>query len=267
MNKLITLLGISCFMVACSGSSGSGGGGGGTPGGSVFEKATAGTWVSDCTQTQMGFVRELLNLEAGGKGSLTFLGFATAECSGQANPLQTTNFTYKVTATKGDTSDLTLKIENQPEQKVSVRVNGNSMSVTSEQGTKNYQRGQEAGGNAPGGNPAAPGGAMAAFDAAAKGTWITENCYELNQGGTAMIVLEITGGGKAIQMLKTYGSADCSGQSQPGNRTAITYTVDQFANGQGQLTLNGQAKVSIQIQGNRMSVQDQNGTYQYTKTP
>lgn len=277
MNKTLTILALSCFMVACSGSSGSGGGNpnDNKPGGSVFEQSTTGKWFGECGTFDNTPAMEMLIL-GGGKGSLTVLGFQKADCTGQATELRKNEFTYVVNSTRGDTSELTVRIKDQPEQKAQVRVVGDAMTVTDQQGTRNYQRppgqgggnpgGGNPGGGNPGGNPQNPGGAMAAFDAAAKGTWATDNCYQLNDGtGTAIIIIEITGGGKAVQMINTYNSQDCTGQPQPGNKTAVAYTVDSFANGQGELTLNGQTKASVLIQGTKMVIQDQQGTFQYSK--
>lgn len=261
MKNLFILIALSLTLVACS--SGGGGGAGTPPADRVtvtnFETKTVGTWVSECQHNQNGNYRETLTINKGGTGSTLFNVYQNQDCSGQVQQTQgPVNFTYQVlTATTVKST-----FEGQEAVELKIEVQGNSMSVTSPVGTVQYTK--IAGGGIPPGQTAPGVQIPNDFDSAAKGNWVTEECYQYQNGTTVRIVITIKGQGKASMVYNVYPSGNCSGQPQMQNNQNFDYTVDRFANGGGQITVNGEPS-DVTFANNKMTLNSANGSTVYVK--
>ena len=116
------------------------------------------------------------------------------------------------------------------------------------------------------GNPTENGILTEQFDKDAFGSWLTKDCYSMTNDttSTARIVLTIYGNGKASQTVTTYKSVDCSGPTTPQESKEFTYTIDRYANGGGQLTVNGEY-VDVTISNGHLTTSTATDTREYIK--
>ena len=254
MKSIFLALAALFLFAACSGDSY---GGGGAPAGNE--------WTSACLRDQDGNFIEKLVLRPGGTGTVTSTYFQNQDCTGQI--LRTdgpTNFTYQTdekAMADGRPVEVTLNLPGKQPSKLNVQVQGNTMTITSaDGGTVRYSR--------TGPPPQKPGNdaaTTAAFDAAAVGSWVSENCYQGQQGTTVMLVVQILGGGKGVSLQNVFQNATCQGDAQPQERKEFTYKVDRFAAGAGQITVDGKTVMNITIQGKSMTATSPQGSVSYTK--
>ena len=115
-------------------------------------------------------------------------------------------------------------------------------------------------------NPTQNGTLTEEFDKDAFGNWLTKDCYSnpSDTTSTARILMTINGNGKASQAVITYASLDCSGTATPQQGQDFTYTIDRYANGGGQLTVNGNY-VDVTINNGHLTTTTANGTREYIK--
>lgn len=103
------------------------------------------------------------------------------------------------------------------------------------------------------------------FDRAAMGTWITTKCHSNQTGGSLQRMLVIRGHGKISVTDIQYTSADCTGVSQATQPVDITYTIDNYARGGGQITVNGEPQ-DLTFHDNTLTWSSQSqGTVDYTR--
>jgi hypothetical protein len=261
MKKLLFLFIVGSFLSSCSDSSSK-------PGAAlktdpVFEKATSGTWVSDCLQGEAGPIRDMITI-GGGKGTTKTLSFPNETCQGTAQSGESVPFTYTVKSTKEGVSELTLSIKGQSVA-LKVAVTGEQMTVDKGEGPIRYQKAQDTGGGGGGNGPGTDPGkgsptAMAAFDLVAKGVWINEKCNELElELESWRLLIEIQGGGRSLVATTVFPTANCTGVGKTQDQSDVTYSVEEFANGRGKLILQGKESVSLFIQGQTLTIQGQDG--------
>ncbi len=233
------------------------------PGGGVvtqFGQSIAGHWLSECAHNQNGFFVEDLNVNANGSGTRTINPFQDDACT-RAIAQQATpeNFTYTAATAANGSTPVTLTFADGQKAQVNVVVQGDNLEITSNQGTVRYFRVKEAH-QTPGTNP----GNVNDFDSVAGGNWVTEQCYTYQNNQTARQVVAIKGQGRVAVVLNVYPSADCIGEPHAEQAQDLEYKVDRFANGGGQITING--KVSdIIFKENKMTLTDAESTTVYIK--
>ncbi len=121
-------------------------------------------------------------------------------------------------------------------------------------------------------SPAGPGGAAdkaakdSDFDKMAIGTWQSKNCFQGENGSTARLVFQFLGDGKGKQIIETYANATCDGAPQKSSAQDLTFTVDRYANGAGQITTNGKPfDVIFTTDEKNMTITDVNGSFDFLK--
>jgi hypothetical protein len=255
---------------ACSGSSSGGGGGPAAPT-TPFEKATAGSeWTSECQTNQHGSDIEKLTLNPGGNGAVTTANYKTQDCSGQVTKTDgPTNFTY--TAATTDQNGVTAVTINRPGSQsvnVEVSVQGDVMTVSYNNHSVKYTRPhQEVAVPAPGSNGGG-GAAPGSFEAAAAGNWLSKDCYQGETAGvTVRFTLVLSTGGHGSYSQNNYQSPSCQGASQATPATQFIYTVDNYANGGGQITVGGQTQFDVSFSGSEMYLSGTSGSTTYVRTP
>ncbi len=253
---LIVLSLVTTFtMVACSSSSSDKPAGGG--GGSVVEKAVAGAWVSDCLQDDRGFFFDKITMQ-NGNGTSTQEYMQNQDCSGAIMQTQgPTAFQYTSGVTIGNSTEVTLTFTGKPAIKANITVDGPKMTITAENKTLTYHKLEPISHapNAPTGND---------FDRAATGTWVTQNCTLADSTRSYVTVLTFSGNGQGSQVYNVYQNQRCEGNAQAEGSTNFTYTVDRFANGGGQITINNEP-IDIIIEGNSMTANSAQGSIVFKK--
>jgi hypothetical protein len=257
MKHLFAMLALALTVAGCSS------GGNDAPALSPFQKASGGQWLSECQNDNNGAFKETLVLN-GTTGTSTSQYYQNGDCSGAIVRTDgPNNFTYSSVNKAGGKdgeAKVTINVPGRPGVEVDVVVQGNTMVIISPNGTVIYQR---IGGGP--GKQGAPGTPMAAFDAAAKGNWVSKDCSVLNNGaGSYYQVLTIAGGGAAKTVYNVYQGGQCQGNPTPQGQQDINYTVDRYANGGGQLTVNGQP-IDVTIQGAQLTLSSVNGTTTYLR--
>jgi hypothetical protein len=260
----------ACFlaMVACS--SGSDGKPAGAGPVTAFEKATAGsTWKSECQRDQTGFFNEKLVLNPGGTGTSATDYYQTQGCVGQ--PVRTegpTSFTYTTgqPSAQDGATPVTLHFAGEKPITVDFLIQGDTLIVRMAEGSVTYTR-PPTPGQASGQTPGTSGPVTGTdFERVAVGSWITKDCYQGGDSSSTMkLKLTISVNGRGSYVESIFHSPSCQGQAQSANNSDFTYTVDRYANGGGQLTINGQSAVDVSISGNEMTISDANGTVVYVR--
>jgi len=230
-----------------------------------FQKLSGGDWLSACQQDNQGFYKETLSLK-GTSGSTTNQYFQNNDCSGAALKTDTpTAFTYtsvNKAGGKDGEATVTITVAGQPSVKVEVVVQGNSMSVSGQNGTVLYTR--IGGGDIGKGQTSKPGTPAHSFETLAQGIWVTRDCARIDGNASYLEVLTIHGGGSAQQVYNVYPTPNCRGNPTPQNNSELNYAVLSFQGNSGQLSINGQT-IDITIQGNQMTVSSPNGSNVYVK--
>jgi hypothetical protein len=260
MKKLVILCTslLALGFTACSGSS-SNNGGGAAPVDekvAIFEKETAGTWLSECQHDDNGFYKDTLVIN-GGKGTTQLDFYQNQNCQGQpANTQGPTEFTYSASDKVNDRTKITMTIL---EQKVELTImtNGDQMTVSSKKGNVMYTRIAQAPVNTPANGQPQQGGA----EAMAVGIWVSEKCGNENDVSYREF-LEFKLNGQGTAQSKQYQRANCGGE--PEAQTPLQFTYKLEANGAGKITINNQ-NLDFSVQNKRMTVKIGNEEYAYTK--
>jgi hypothetical protein len=263
MKNLFVLICAATALASCSSSSGGGGGGGDQPPNTPFEKSTNGEWLSECTQAQgqgIASYKEHLILKTGGSGTRSYDIYNSQDCSG-AKVKTSEPSSLKYTVANAATADgqpvkVTIQAPGQDPVEVTVITQGEDMQITSPTGTVKYHR-VSGGGNTPVGNTS--------FEKAALGTWVTQNCYQYQNGATAKIVITFSPGSKAASVVNVYRDAQCGGEPTAEQHQDFTYKVDNYANGGGQITINGGQAIDVSFQGNTMTMTSGTDSKVYVK--
>lgn len=254
------LIVLSLFtVVGCSSSSSDKPAGGG--GGNVVEKAAAGTWISECRKNDYGFFIDKMTMQ-NGNGTTTQEYFQNQECSGiSAGTQGPTSFQYTLGTTNGNTTEVTITFAGQPAFTASVTIDGPYMTIVTEGSKANYRK-LEATNKVPDG-PNTP--AANDFDRAAKGTWSTQECALTDKNTESYYtIITFYGNGQGSKVFNVYQNQRCEGKPELVGEANFTYTVDRYANGGGQITLNNDP-VDITINGNSMTANSTEGSYAFRK--
>lgn len=257
MKKFFILL-LAVGLAACSNGGGSSNkpavGGGGVV--TEFGQKMAGVWTSACTLSQDGVYKETLTIKANGTGESTLNFYNDQNCADAIRTTQgPTAFSYTVETLPDGSARITISQQGGQAQVV-VRVVGSVMEVQGEKGQLDYTRDQQ--------QNQAPAPTEDDFDRAAKGLWISENCFTYNNNTTARQQLTINGRGSSSVVIQVYSNQNCSGRSRPERASQVNYRVDHFANGRGQITVNNQAS-DVVIERGQMTITDANGTIVYNR--
>ena len=263
MKKIMISILLGLTLLGCSSSSDSkpGAVGGGVV--TEFGNKSAGQWLSECVQSQDGQYKETLVINKNGTGNRTLNFYPDQNCQGQIIQSQgPTGFNYTAEAAVNGVSKVTLTVTGQQPVQVKVSIQNDAMDITSDQGSVRYARVGHA--------PTTPGQVNPApqnpndFDSWAIGNWATEQCYQYENNQTVRQVITIRGQGRGSSVLNVYPSADCSGNPHPEQNQNISYTVTRFANGGGEISINGRAS-DISFQTNRMTVSSAEGSTVFVK--
>ncbi len=257
--KLLFFLFSVLALAGCSSDGGSGAGKGGGGVVTEFGKKLAGEWTSDCMTGEQGPYIETLTIQSNGTGHSVMSFYQNQNCSGAIKETQGPNvFTYSSEDLADGSARLSLSRQGQTSQ-VTVTVIGNVMDVKGQNGQARYIRSQKVQ------EPVAPN--QDDFDRLAIGSWISEQCFPFQNNTSARQQLNIIGRGSANVIIQVYQSSNCSGRSRAERPQAANYRVDHFANGQGQVSVNGEpSEISFQgARNDRMTVTNPNGTVVYNK--
>lgn len=260
MRSFLVLLS-ALALTACS----SGGGGSSKPaagGGGVvteFGKKMEGEWTSDCMTGDEGPYKETLSINANGTGKSAITLYPTQNCAGAARETQgPTEFTYSVEELADGSARLTLANQGQTSE-LTVSILGNVMDVQGQNGKARYVRSQTAQ------VPVTP--SQDDFDRLAIGSWMSEQCFPYQNNTSARHQLNIVGRGSANLVIQVYQNSNCSGRSRAERPQTTNYKVENFSNGRGQITVNGEtSEISFEgARNERMNLVDANGTIVYNK--
>lgn len=203
-----------------------------------FQKASDGKWLSECQSDNTGNYRITLVLNRT-TGSTTTNYYQATDCSGAIiktdPPLNFTYTSVNKAGGKDGEGTVTITVPGQPPVSVEVTIQGNKMVVISPTGVMIYERVVE-------GGPGKQGNPLEAFDAVARGNWESRDCRQVPGGGSFRQVVSIQGGGNAQSVTNVYPDNACQGVPNAQNPQGIVYTVLNFANGSGKITVNGQAR-------------------------
>jgi hypothetical protein len=211
-----------------------------------FEASTNGEWISKCQAPRPpgrdrdrggqndfpvnnGYIEKLVFNNGKGTRQLEFR--EGRNCQGAivratlARPL-----TYTVTSVSGNTSQVTINYQGQVPQLVTIILDGVSMFITSPNGTEvEYSR------------PNVNIGHLD-FESYASGTWTTLNCYKGRNFTSYEQVIIFAGYGQGSFYNKTYQGRGCQGPIEITNNLPFTYLIQNFINGTGVITVEGQTK-------------------------
>lgn len=238
-----------------------------------FTKAMSGTWRSECRldqESQKHFI-ENLTLNANGTGSFTIEVFDNTNCTGNAiQTLPPETLSYTEGAVNGNTKQVFLTIKNETVE-IRIQMTATEMTVTSLKGTVRYQRQGPPPENEKEEGPK-PTEGVAAFEAIAVGSWVTQCANAALNDGTPVTYVEIvtiSKGGKGGEILNYYTNNNCTGTpAGTANKADFTYVVDRYANGGGQITRtkNGQQdKLDIYFTNGVMTVASEQGNKEFKK--
>lgn len=217
-----------------------------------FQKMAGGQWLSECQKQNGPSYKETVVLN-GATGTSSAQYFQNNDCTGAVTKTEgPVNFTYSAANKNGKDGDAKVTVTRQDGVTITVDIviQGDTMVISGPDGSIIYHR--QGGGQGKNNSPE-----MEAFDAAARGNWITRDCRQIN-GGSYHQVLTIKGGGQASTVYNVYADSQCQSNPTPQGNADITYRVDRFANGGGQLTVDGQT-VDITINGAQMDFNLPNG--------
>ena len=250
------LIVLSLFtVVGCSSDSSSKPAGGG---GNVVEKAAAGSWISECLNNEHGFFIDKITMQ-NGNGTTTQEYFQNQDCSGIGTVTHgTTSFQYTLGATNGNTTEVTLTFAGSPAIKASITIDGPNMTIVTADKKANYRKigaAPDEQTNVPIGND---------FDRVAKGSWVTQDCSLTDNNQSYVTVITFSGNGQGSQVFNLYQNQNCDGNPEAVNASSFTYTVDRFANGGGQITINNEP-VDVLIAGNSMTANSAEGSTVFRK--
>lgn len=124
--------------------------------------------------------------------------------------------------------------------------------------------------NTPAATPA-PGqvdnrGADNEFDRDAMGTWLTTSCYSSpNSIGTMQRMVIVRGHGKLSVTDIKYSSGNCTGVSEAMQATDYDYTINNYAHGGGEISINGEP-ADVIINGNKLTWNSAGNSTEFTRT-
>lgn len=249
MKKFFILLCAFGLAACSSGGSSSPGAGGGGGVVTEFGRKLAGEWTSQCSRDEQGQnFREILVVNANGTGQSTTQIYANPNCNGNVAKTEgPSSFTYTSADQPNGATVVTITVGGQTAQ-FEIEINGNFMELRVQGQTIQYTRtNQDA-------TPQDPiGNGQDSFDRLARGNWVTVDCFTYQNNTTAKEVISILGNGAAESVINVYQSNNCSGNPRAERKQRITYTVNQFSNGQGNVTVNNEAQ-SVSFQNNRMTL-------------
>ena len=251
MKKLIISILAAVVLSGCSsGSSDKPAGGGG----SVTEKAAAGTWISECTQSAQGSFIEKMTMQ-NGSGASTLEFMQNQDCSGTVVRTDgPNNFQYSLGSTTGNITQVTITGQGQPAVQGTVVFDGVMMSLTANGRTMKYIKlVQQV--PTPNGND---------FDSAAKGTWIARDCGAAENNQSYKLLITFKGNGQGSMVYKLFQNPTCAGAAQDVRAADFTYIVDRYSNGGGQVTIDSQPS-DVTFQGNTMTTSSEQGTSVFEK--
>lgn len=255
MKKILVLL-AALALTACSSGGGSNAKPADGPRVTEFGQKIAGVWISECTTGQEGPYKETLTINADGTGENAITIYQGLNCTGAVRGTQAPSaFTYSVESLGEAAARVTITKQG-AQAVVNVTILGNVLDVEGQNGKIRYLLNKNAQ------VPTTPAGDD--FDALARGLWITEQCYPYENNTSARQQLTVNGRGSASTVVQVYASQNCSGRSRAERTQQTNYRVDQFANGQGQITVNNEAS-TVSFDGNHMTLTDANGTTVYNK--
>ena len=221
----------------------------------ALEKSIRGEWVSDCSHNQYGNYLEKVKM-ADGVGSVLRDYTQSQDCTGAIIQTQGPSaFTYTSGASIGVSTEVTLNFKDQPAVKSQIKINGSLMSITIDNKTAHYHKLVTVVNPVPADND---------FDRAAIGSWITTACTVGLNNNSFKRLLVIAGHGQASLTNLIYANANCSGAALVEAAQNFQYRVDNYANGGGQITINGEPSDVI-ISGNKLSVNSATGSVDYEK--
>lgn len=222
---------------------------------SVLEKSIRGEWLSDCFHDQHGNYLQKIKM-ANGSGTVTSDYMQNQNCSGAV--LQTqgpAEFTYVSGESVGETTDVTLTFKDGRAIQSQIKIHDTLMAITIGTGISHYHKINGTVNPAPADND---------FDRAAMGSWLTVKCYPGQNNASMKRLLNIAGHGQASLTNLVYATTNCTGDSLEEAAQNFQYTIDNYANGGGQVTINGEPSDVI-INGNKLSVNSRTESVDYEK--
>jgi hypothetical protein len=261
MKSICLALGALVLLAGCSGDSY----GSGTPQPTTpFEKATNGEWASECQVEGTNSFIEKLVLKPQGTGTSTMTYFQNQTCTGTIakteGPSAISYKTDEKAMDKARTAQVKITAKGQTAD-ATVEVNGNLMTITFDNKTIRYTRVAPP---APPKNDGPQANQTLEFERVAVGVWTSEKC-QVAQTVSYVVIIELKAGGKGSQLANVYGNGQCQGDPQPKNQSEFTYKVDRFANGGGQVTIDGKDPTDIVIQDKKMTISTEEGPQSYVK--
>lgn len=247
MKKLFILLCAFGLAACSSGGSSSPGAGGGGGVVTEFGRKLAGEWTSQCLRDDQGQnYRDVLTVNANGTGQSTTQVYANPNCNGNvAKTEEPSSFTYTSADQPNGATIVTITQAGKTAQ-FEIEMNGNLMELRVQGQTIQYTRTNQVVA------PQEPiGNAQDSFDRLARGNWLTVDCFTYQNNTTAKQMISILGHGAAESALQIYQSQNCTGNFRAERTNRMTYVVNQFANGQGTVTVNNEVQ-SVSFQNNRM---------------
>lgn len=255
MTKLIISILAAVVLSGCSPSSSDTSAGGGR--GGVTEKAAAGTWISECTESAQGSFIEKMTMQ-NGSGASTLEFMQNQDCSGGVVRIDgPNNFQYSLGSTTGNTTQVTITGQGQPAVQGTVVFDGAAMSLTANGRTMKYSKVVQQ-------IPQAPTPNGSDFDSVAKGTWVTRECGAAENNQSYKLLITFKGNGQGSMVYKLFQNPTCAGTAQDVGAADFTYIVDRYSNGGGQITIDSQPS-DVTFQGNTMTTSSEQGTSVFEK--
>ncbi len=253
MKKIFILISMALALTACS-SNGSDNKTASAPGTvTPFNQSIAGNWLSGCNKDDTVYVIENLTLTDHGTGSSTRNFYRDNACTiNTGEPAAVANFAYQATGFANGATQVTVNFEGRPALTVGLKVEGNSLSLISAQGTVTYFRIGNVAGN------------TNDFNTQVFGVWVSEICSASGGNTSLQDILSIQDQGVASMTTNRFPSSNCSGAGRAEISRQINYTVTQFSNGQGQVVVDGQTQ-NIRIEGERLILTSQQGVFSYLR--
>ena len=224
-----------------------------------FGKAAVGSWLSECQQGDQGFYKETLTLDGVSSGSSALEFYADVSCNQSVGrkdaPVALTYSAQEKSATR---STVFVTINGRTTQlEVTLVGNGTTMKVqypggativyfrVLEQTKPGSQVGNTNGGNGP---------LMQAFDRLAVGSWISEKCQGGANNQSYAEILIFRGNGEASSMYNLYNNGTCQGTPRTTPESPLSYGVNRFSNGSGEIVMAGEVSTVSIPQPNFMAI-------------
>lgn len=234
----------------------------------AFGKASAGAWISECQANLKGYYRDTMLLDGVSAGSSTLNYYADNVCT-QADGRQdaTQEFTYTTQDISATASKVTVTVDGR-QFKLDVSISFGVMKVSDGKDTILFSRIQQAAEEREVNKPANPEKdnklAMDAFDRLAIGVWRSRDCQTGRDGRSYLEFLTIKGNGQASTMYGLFDDANCQRNQTSTSNNHFDYSVNQFANGAGEMVITGEV-VRVSVTPTTLTTVGSGGTANYVR--